>query len=113
MVIFTRRAGSILLRNVTLDVTKCPVFFLEFQVCIFEAVSFFLYFSFCKVVDSNISSGIMKSKHLSQITSLTSSYDVAWRKHDFAKYVKQLHCVFHQLYKWPANRADRSQGGQK
>ena len=56
---------------------------------------FFLYFSFCKVVDSNISSGIMKSKHLSQITSLTSSYDVAWRKHDFAKYVKQLLCLFH------------------
>lgn len=38
-----------------------------------------------KVVDGNVTSGMIKSKQLSQITSLTSSYDVAWRKHDFAK----------------------------
>ena len=44
---------------------------------------FFLYY---KVVDGNVSSGLIKSKQLSQITSLTGSYDVAWRKHDFAKY---------------------------
>ena len=40
----------------------------------------------------------MKSKHLSQITSLTSSYDVAWRKHDFAKYVKELPSSCHSRH---------------
>ena len=48
--------------------------------------SYFFFFLYYKVVDGNVSSGLIKSKQLSQITSLTGSYDVAWRKHDFAKY---------------------------
>ena len=37
-----------------------------------------------------MSSGFIKSKQLSQMSTLTSSYDVAWRKHDFAKYVTDV-----------------------
>jgi len=65
------------------------VYYCSFN-CAFFKLSCVFCFSFCKVVDGNVSSGSIKSKHLSQVTSLTSSYDVAWRKHDFAKYVKEL-----------------------
>ena len=64
----------------------CVLVFVLKRVSIFHLQLLKCEFFFCKVVDGNISSGIIKSKHLSQITSLTSSYDVAWRKHDFAKY---------------------------
>ncbi|XP_015766823.1 PREDICTED: serine/threonine-protein kinase SMG1-like [Acropora digitifera] len=38
-----------------------------------------------KVVDSNLSCGLIKAKQLSHISGLASAYDVAWRKHDFAR----------------------------
>lgn len=38
-----------------------------------------------KIVDTNVSGGLIKAKQLSQISSLASAYDVAWRKHDFAR----------------------------
>lgn len=56
--------------------------------CSYLSTGLFLlvFLFYYKVVDGNVSSGLIKSKQLSQITSLTGSYDVAWRKHDFAKY---------------------------
>ncbi|XP_048575812.1 serine/threonine-protein kinase SMG1 [Nematostella vectensis] len=38
-----------------------------------------------KIVDANIKKGLFKHKQLSHVGSLTSAYDVAWRKHDFAR----------------------------
>lgn len=46
----------------------------------------------------NISMGIIKTKHLSQITSLKGSYDVAWRKHDVTKYAKQFAVLIYCMY---------------
>lgn len=49
----------------------------------YSRVQFF--FFWCKVVDSNLSCGLIKAKQLSHISGLASAYDVAWRKHDFAR----------------------------
>ena len=62
--------------------------FVKDQLCLKIKLTFFCLV--CQVVDTNVSSGFIKSKQLSQMSTLTSSYDVAWRKHDFAKYVTDV-----------------------
>ena len=46
-------------------------------------------------MDLNVKNALFNPQQLSRISTLTSGYDVAWRKHDFAKYCSAVDCLIH------------------